>query len=235
MTGSLLGTRQEIRTLGPQCQTDLGETGRRDRLAPRLDELDVIDPALEPRAQSSLAEPFFFASGRNLCSKGQLERRIPLHCSLFLVGLALAGGTGATREVARTLQRNTLQRYYDDPEPLARAAPAGAGNTGERLTTCTPGRWHMATRHSSGSERDRRREGGNLPRTHPSRRGAARSSGVHRQGPTASSPKQHGSPAIPVGRTRSTTACTTLYANKPRASHAYTRARSLADETSPRS
>ena len=59
----------------------------------------------------------------------------------------------------------------------------------------------MATRHSSGSERDRRREGGNLPRTHPSRRGAARSSGDPRRGGTGSSPKQHGSPGIAKGHT----------------------------------
>jgi len=62
----------------------------------------------------------------------------------------------------------------------------------------------MATRHSSGSARDRRRSGGNLPRTHPSRHGPPRSSGDRRQAPAPSTRKQHRTPGIPEGRTSGT-------------------------------
>lgn len=49
----------------------------------------------------------------------------------------------------------------------------------------------MATRHSSGSARDRRRAGGNLPRTHPSGRGSARASANGGLRSSAPAPKQN--------------------------------------------
>jgi hypothetical protein len=58
----------------------------------------------------------------------------------------------------------------------------------------------MATRHSSGSAGDRRRAGGNLPRTHPSRHGPTRSSGIHPQGPAPSTLKQQSTSGNSKGR-----------------------------------